>query len=166
MRDEVRAGRRPLHPSSLIPHPSAARPPSRSGFRLSGVKGDDLCGRAGDALAQGRRLDHLNLRAEAERVLARLLLELEAHRNLDPPLCVRLADALDAREAASVRQAGYDLLAYAQRRPVARQLRLELRGGLLPKPREVEAFGAHARLVRQFGAAHARDAVAAHLAPD
>src|SRR5207248_5792710 len=59
-----------------------------------------------------------------------------------------------------------DFSSRAKRRVVARHLRLETRDRLPPELREVEPFWPLATFVREPRAVHARDAVAAHIAPD
>src|SRR5436853_7626225 len=86
----------------LCMRPDAARSSARGRV---GVERDDALSRADYALAQARRLQHLDPCAEAERELARVLFELEAHQDPHPTFPVRLAQLLDAREPARVVQA-------------------------------------------------------------
>src|SRR5438045_9206043 len=110
-----------------------------------GVERDDAPSRADYAHAQSLRLQHLDLRGEAERELARILLELEAHPHTHPTFRVRLARLLDAREPRRVVQTRNDFAARAQRRVEARHLRLETRDRTAPELREAETFRALAR---------------------
>src|ERR1044071_34025 len=102
--------------------------------------------------------------AEAQHIFASHLFHVEPQRNLHPSILIWLVRLLDSRETTCKGQARKDLGSDAHRRLIAREGGFKARSVLFPILGQVESFWADARLVYRLRIAHARYAVAAHLA--